>query len=244
MTILGKWGNSWSSVEIYPLWKDTKPDFVSKLLVHLSHRQQSTSQASLVNILFLRSGWCQPDAHPPSAQPPSAQPPSAHPPYAHSSCAQLPCVYTHLVHTHFVHTHPPCAQPPCAQPPSAHPPCTHPPCTDPLLHTYPITVDKLLPNYFPLLNLGFQNCDMFWYSWYSSEKYWTLLCIAIWPFRQWPFQLLNGFKQPRMHETSLYLVTTLFICFQPSKIAWIISVCRDTIWHSCLTSIIIQIFFI
>ena len=83
--------------------------------VHMSHGQQSTSQASLVNILFLRSGWCQPDAHPPSAQPPSAQPPSAqppsaHPPYAHSSCAQLPCVYTHLVHTHFVHTHPPCTQ--------------------------------------------------------------------------------------------------------------------------------------
>ena len=128
MTILRKWGNSWSSVEIYPLWKDTKPDFVSKLLVHLSHRQQSTSQASLVNILFLRSG--------------------------------VSLVHTHLVHTHFVHTHPPCAQSPCAQPPSAHPPCTHPPCTDPLLHTYPITVDKLLPNYFPLLNLGFQNCDM------------------------------------------------------------------------------------
>ena len=152
MTILRKWGNSWSSVEIYPLWKDTKPDFVSKLLVHLSHRQQSTSQASLVNILFLRSGVSlvhthlvhthfvhthPPSAHPPSAQPPSAQPPSAHPPYAHSSCAQLPCVYTHLVHTHFVHTHPPCAQPPCAQPPSAHPPCTHPPCTDLPLHTYP-----------------------------------------------------------------------------------------------------------
>ena len=174
MTILRKWGNSWSSVEIYPLWKDTKPDFVSKLLVHLSHRQQSTSQASLFKILFLGSGVSlvhthlvhthfvhthPPSAHPPSAQPPSAQPPSAHPPYAHPSSAHPSCAHPPSAHPPC--EQPPCAHPPCTHPPSAHPPCTHPPCTDPLLHTYPITVDKLLPNYFPLLNLGFQNCDMY-----------------------------------------------------------------------------------